>query len=45
MGQKEQGLFKVETIFGKKGLNLLRFKIPYSFGDLKALIQFRGVER
>ncbi len=45
MAQKEQGLSKVETIFGIEGLNLLRFKIPYSFSDLKALIQFRGVAR
>ena len=45
MAQKEQDLSKIEIIFGKEGLNLLRFKIPYSFSDLKALIRFRGVER
>jgi len=44
MAQKEQGLSKVETIFVKKGLNLLRFKISYSFRDVKSSIQFRGVE-
>jgi len=44
MAQKEQGLSKAETIFVKKGLNLLRFKISYSFRDVKSSIQFRGVE-
>jgi len=45
MAQKEQGLSKKETIFGKEGLNLLRFIISYSFRDSNAFIQFRGVER
>ena len=45
MALKKQGLSKVETIFDKEGLNLSRFKIPYSFRDVNALIQFRGVER
>ena len=45
MAQKEKDHSKVETIFGKEGLNPLRFKIRSSFSDVKALIQFRGVER
>ena len=45
MAQKEEEHSKVETIFGKEGLNPLRFKIPSSFRYVKALIQFRGVER
>jgi len=45
MAQKEQDHSKVETIFCKVGLNPLRFKIPFSFSYVKALIQFRGVER
>ena len=45
MAQKEQDHSKVETIFGKEGLNPLRFKIRSSFSDVKALIQLRGVER
>ena len=35
MAQKEQDLSKIEIIFGKEGLNLLRFKIPYSFSRCK----------